>query len=76
MACTGCGGSKKLQPAISNGGMYIMVYIGEEIEVTEFGLVTGTMYKFGTKKKEFFVDYRDVTSLFASQNGNDLRMKI
>jgi hypothetical protein len=76
MACTGCGGASKLQPAKSNGGEYILVYIGTEPVVTEFGVGTGTMYKFGTNKKEFFVNYLDVPGLFSSQSGHDLRAKI
>ena len=77
MACSGCpGGATVLGPAKSNGGEYILIYIGDEVQIIEFGIVTGTMYIFGTKKKEFYADYRDVPGLFQSEFGNLLRAKV
>lgn len=76
MPCSNCGGHAALGPSRSNGGDYIMVYIGDEVELTEFGLVTGKMYTFGTKKKEFWVNFQDVPGLFAGQYGEDLRSKV
>ena len=75
MPCSNCGGSDQLGPSKTHGGDYVLVYIGDELQVTEFGVVSGKMYSFGTKKKEFWADFRDVPGLFASENGEDLRSK-
>lgn len=77
MACTNCGSGTKLQPSKSNGGLYIINYIGDEKEFTLIGEKTGTAYTFGTKKKSFWANYLDIPGLFADQDyGTDLRSKV
>lgn len=78
MACTNCGNNvSSLGPAKSNGGLYIVDYIGDELIVDLVGTRTGTVYTFGTSKQSFWVDYQDLPGLFADkQHGNDLRSKV
>jgi len=78
MACGSCpGGATQLGPAKSNGGLYIVKYIGDEKTVELVGTGTGTVYSFGTGKKEFWVDFQDLPGLFADvDHGNDLRSKV
>ena len=73
MACSNCGKGSAVQPARSNGGLFIMNYIGTETEIAAIGSVTGVVYKFGTKKRDFWVDHKDIVGLFASPSGIDLR---
>lgn len=78
MACANCpNGMSSLGPAKSNGGLYIMDYIGDQVSVSVVGVGTGTIYNFGTKKKSFWASYLDVPGLFADPvHGTDLRSRV
>lgn len=75
MGCANCTGAKTLQPAKTNGGLYVVEYIGREQRIVDFGIVTGNMYSFGTSKREFYADYRDLVGLLQGWYGNELRVK-
>jgi len=78
MACSNCGKGSTLQPARSNGGLYIVSYIGEqETPISLIGEETGVVYTFGIHKKEFWVNHLDLPGLFADKDyGTDLRSKV